>query len=492
MKKYEIVIDYIRKSIRMGRLYQGDYLPSIRMMSQMLGVSTLTVYDAYCRLEREGLVESNERRGFVVLDDLQHVGSDATPQYIDEDLPTLSAIHADHFKNTTRRNSETIPLGAMAPKNKYFPSEELSKCLVRAIRSNPYDMNTNGLAVDLEKVTAVIEKMTAKYMFITSGIAISDEEVRTTNSTSEGLLYALSATTKSGDMVVVESPGFIGIHNIIRFLRLISLEIPTLQPNGLDIDKLELLLNSGIRPSALVVTPNFHNPTGALMPLENRQRLLALCGRYSIVVIEDDVLGPLYYEKPVPSLKSLRPNDVIYVSSYSKVLAPGYRVGWLCGGKYTESIGTMRTLGAYAMTKFSQLAVAQYLAEGKVKSYLPNLRKKYEDNRDVMAQTILGSFPENTDVFIPQGGQYLWATMPGHVVADELYFKAMERNILLAPGMLFTKQNLYRNCLRFCYAQEITQKTIDAIEYTGQLAGGSGKGGRKQHSLGRAKPDEQG
>jgi 2-aminoadipate transaminase len=87
-----------------------------------------------------------------------------------------------------------------------------------------------------------------------------------------------------------------------------------------------------------------------------------------------------------------------------------------------------------------------------------------------MSEAILSAFPKGTEVFLPQGGQYLWVKMPEHIIADELFFEAAEKDILLAPGTLFNRQGHYRNCLRFCYAQELTQAILDAIEYTGSLA----------------------
>jgi DNA-binding transcriptional MocR family regulator len=358
----------------------------------------------------------------------------------------------------------------MAPKNNYFPSDELSKSLVRVIRSYPYDININGLSEELEIVTVSFRKLTSDFMFRTCGIAVSDEEICTTYGASEALMYAISASTKPGGMVAVEDPGFMGVRSSIHFLKLNHIEIPTTPPHGLDIDRFELLLDYGLRPSCLVVTPNFQNPTGSLMPLENRQRLIALCKRYSIVLIEDDVLGALRYGPSVPVLKSLSPDDVIYVSSFSKILAPGYHTGWFCAGKYTKSLESMRPFVPSATSNLSQLAVAQYLSEGKAKNYLQRLRKTYERNRDIMAEAIRDGFPENTDVFVPQGGQYLWVQMPENVSANEMYFEARKKNILLAPGVLFSQQCHFQNCLRFCYALEMTPDIIDAIGYVGGLA----------------------
>ena len=206
------------------------------------------------------------------------------------------------------------------------------------------------------------------------------------------------------------------------------------------------------------------------MPLENRVRLIELCAKYNIVIIEDDTLGTLRYEKLIPTLKSLSPEEVIYISSFSKVLSPGYRVGWVAGGKYADSIELVQGIETTSISLANHLTIAQYIESGKLKAYFANIRKIYSENCNLMADAIEKYFPEGTSVFRPKGGQYLWVEMPKKCSSTALFFAAQKCNILLAPGSMFTKSGDFENYLRFCYAMEITPQIMNAIETVGTLA----------------------
>jgi DNA-binding transcriptional MocR family regulator len=363
-----------------------------------------------------------------------------------------------------------VQLGAIAPGNIYLPSTELSKCMSRVARMNPYEINQDGSTENNGNEGSSLEKTITKYMFHTSGIAVSESEICLSNGAAEGLYFALSTVANQDDVIAVESPCFSGVYCHLQRLRLKPLEIESLPPHGLKVDKLESLLHSGVRPKAVVVTPNFHNPTGSLMPIESRKKLLDLCRKYDMAVIEDDVLGALRFGNRIPSLKELMLEEVIYVSSYSKTLAPGYRVGWLAGGKYTKDIKITQGKQAFDMTLSSHLAVSHYIESGKYKTRLRNLRVIYERNCDQMSELLLKAFPKGTKLFRPSGGQYLWMTMPKSISATSLFLKALKHNIILAPGAMFSEANSYPNCLRFSFALELTSDVTDSIEISGMLA----------------------
>jgi DNA-binding transcriptional MocR family regulator len=470
MKKYETVIDYILMSIQTGNLRMGDLLPSIRITAHYLGVSTLTVYNAYCHLEQMKLVTGKERQGFVVVADANTLDMDLSHNFIFQVETDLDDIKENFFFNNKQFLPEMVQIGALAPSNKYFPNEDLSKCLSRILRKDADLVNNYGFSIALEGNVSPIAVETAKYMYRSRGITVSETEICPTSGATESLLTVMRAIAKHGDMVMIESPCYLSLLTILRQQKLMPIGIETLPPFGLNIEKMEQLLEAGIRPTCIVVTPNFHNPTGSLMPIENRKRLLELCEKYGVIIVEDDTLGSLHFYDIVPSLKSMNPDNVIYVSSYSKVLSPGYRVGWVAGGKYSYKIDITHSFESYSTTIMTQFAVAQYLESGKMKAHLRGLRKIYENNRNLMIELLEKYLPCGTEIFKPLGGQYIWTTLPKTISAGELYFSAKKERILLAPGNIFTKSNDYSNCLRFCYAQEITDKIAIAIETVGKLA----------------------
>jgi DNA-binding transcriptional MocR family regulator len=385
-------------------------------------------------------------------------------------MPPVLDIQTHHFNYNTRFSQKMTPLGAMAPPNAFFPSEDLGKCLSKVSRTNYAAINNYGYSTRTINEICSVEKVTAKYMYGILGITASESEIVHANGATDALLFTLSAVARQGDFVAVESPGYLGVYTVLRRLRITPLEVETLPPHGLNIDHLESMLKMGIKPSCLVVTPNFHNPTGSLMPLENRKRLSRLCRKNNIVIIEDDTLGALRFGKRVPALKELMPEEVVYINSYSKVMAPGYRVGWAAGGRHANGIRVMQGVESFVMTLSSHLAVAQYLDSGNFRPYITNLRKAYAENRDVMADAITSCFPEECEVFrTGGGGQYLWVTMPEGFSCTKTFFEALKHNILLAPGAMFSGTDKYDNCLRFCFAMEITQEILDAVETVGGI-----------------------
>lgn len=470
MKKYELVIEYVKKSVQSRNLNVGDLLPSIRSMAKALGVSNITVNDAYCRLEKMKIVESEDRKGFILVDAEKLLGELSQ----DNDEPNVlseSELKVSHFRNSLKDNKEIVKLGALSPTNAYFPNDELSKYLTRTVRTNPDDMNLYYSPYAISGNSGFIEKMTAKFMFRTLGITVSEDNIFFTNGALDGLTCVLSAVTSPGDFVVIESPCIPSFYNICEYLNLVTLEIETSFPDGLNIDKLENLLMSGInKPKCLIVSPNFQNPTGALMPLENRTRLLEICKHYDVVVIEHDVFGALNFGNMLPSLKSMMSQDVIYVSSFSKILAPGYRVGWVCGGKYSLSIAVTQGLGTFAVMKASQETIAQFLEAGKMKTHLKKIKEIYMENSNKIYDAVMEYFPEGTELSKPEGGQFMWLVLPEHISVSDLYIKALENNILLAPGNLFTKRGNYDNCMRLTFALEVDDKVIEGIKLIGELA----------------------
>lgn len=467
MKKYEQVIEYIKKSIQFGSLHIGDCLPSIRTMARTLDVSTVTVYEAYCRLEEMGVVIGEERRGFVITSvhaDLQILENSSSHS------PDNFGLKILHFHNSIEDYENILKLGCLFPSNIYFPHNDLSKNLARIVRSNPDTVNSYWGGTVHPGVVGSIEKMTAKYMYTILGIAVTASEIIMTNGTLAGLHCIIAAVSKPGDVIAVEAPGFPGTLGAIDYLSRNVMEIDALPPSGFDVDQFETLLKSGARPVCVIVSPNYQNPTGVQMPLDNRIRLLEIAQKYEVIVIENDALGALRFGKMVPTLKSIKPDQVIYVSSYTKTLAPGYRIGWIAGGQYQLSIARAQSLGPFTQMKANQEAVAEYIESGKVKSQINNLQNIYKENCSLMADAIEEYFPQGTTIFRPDGGQFLWVTMPEKISVNRIVQEARKHNILCTPGTLFSCSDRFENCLRFCFAQPINEEVINAIKIVAEIA----------------------
>ena len=222
------------------------------------------------------------------------------------------------------------------------------------------------------------------------------------------------AITRPGDVVAVESPSYFGILQNIQSLGLRALEIPAHPRHGLDVDAFEeALRNQPVR--AIVLAPTISNPLGSVMPDDQRERLVKLCKRADVAIIEDDVYGELMFDgsRPRP-LRAFAPDDshVILVGSVSKTLAPGYRVGWVAGGRWHDQIVRMKYGQSLACPALLGMAVAEFLASGGYDRHLRRLRAALETNVERYREAIMAEFPEGTRVSAPRGGFVLWVELP--------------------------------------------------------------------------------
>jgi DNA-binding transcriptional MocR family regulator len=315
-----------------------------------------------------------------------------------------------------------------------------------------------------------IAEMVVKYMFRTSNTLISEKELIFTNGASNGLTCALNAIANPGDVIAIESPGNQGTYRLLSQFGFRPLEIETLPPNGFNIAQLKHFIEEGIVPKCLVIVSNFSDPTGTGLTTEAKMELLRLCCINDITIIEDDVLGPLHFENEIPTtFKSLLPEHVIYVSSFGKVLSPGYRIGWIAAGKFSKDILKSQCVSYFVLPHMTHGAVASYLQSGKIGSHLDKLRKIYKRNCQLMIDAVNKYIPLEGELFHPKGGQYLWVTLPKWANTNDLYYAARQKGILIAPGEIFTARKAYSNCFRLCFALEMNSSIINAIHTLGNL-----------------------
>ncbi|MCW0220095.1 MAG: PLP-dependent aminotransferase family protein, partial [Prosthecobacter sp.] len=300
---------------------------------------------------------------------------------------------------------------------------------------------------------------------------ILPQEIITTCGGTEALMLCLRAVTTRGDVVAVESPSYFGLLHVLEELGLKAIEIPTHPRHGMDLEALvEVLKTRAI--AACVAVPTFSNPLGSLMPDENKERLVQMLAERDIPLIEDDVFGELHYGLHRPRLAKGydQTGGVLLCSSFSKSLAPGYRVGWVAPGRFYERVKTLKLTSTLATATLPELAIAEFLANGGYDHYLRSVRTIYAANVQRIGQAIATYFPEGTRVTQPQGGFVLWVEMPEAVNALRLQDEALAHEINIAPGPMFSPTQGYPNCIRLSCAIPWTPRLQKAIQTLGKLA----------------------
>jgi DNA-binding transcriptional MocR family regulator len=260
----------------------------------------------------------------------------------------------------------------------------------------------------------------------------------------------------------------------LKMMGLRAVEVATSSREGICLDALQeriLAAQACGRPiRACILSPNYSNPLGSEMPEAKKRRLVALLAEWKIPLIEDDVYGDLTYADSRPKLAKAhdKTGDVILVSSFSKTLAPGYRVGWVAAGRFQQDIERIKFASTVCSPTLPQLAVAEFLAGGGYDHHLKRARKAYAENTAKMSDAIGRYFPAGTKMSRPQGGFVLWVELDPSVDTLKLYAKASQEGVIFAPGVIFSAQEAYKNCLRL-NASKWNEKIELAIAKLGKL-----------------------
>jgi DNA-binding transcriptional MocR family regulator len=439
----------IEKMISDDILKIGDKLPSVRVLSEEYGISMGTAFQAYYHLEGKGLIESRPKSGYYVRFSQRRfpeLPQTILPDQVSTDVSVQDMI-ATLYKNI--RAKDVINFAMAVPATELIPAAKLNKSVVHALRS------TKDFCTSYEQFAGneELRKQIARLAFNWGG-KISAEEVVITVGCMEALGLALKTVTKPGDTVAVESPAYFGIYQAIESLGLKVVEISSDPQTGPDLDCLEKSIkNCGVK--AVIFVPNFSNPTGSLMPDENKKKLVELITRFNIPLIEDDIYGEMYFGKSRP--KTCKTFDtkglVIHCSSLSKSLAPGYRIGWIIPGRYIDRVKQLKMINTLSCPSVTQVAMADFLSKGRYEYHLKNLRKALHTQCLKYIQGIREHFPEDTKVSRPQGGFVLWVELNKKVNSYKLCTEALKHNISIAPGRLFSAKCNYSNYLRISYGK---------------------------------------
>ncbi len=469
MSIYTDLADDIARQISRGVLRVGERLPSVRALCAARGISQGTVMQAYYLLEDRGLVSTRPRSG-------HYVNATARAQLPKPTMPTLQpeAAHVVPANllysvlNDIKRR-ENVPLGSAFASPLLYPLPKLAQSLgLAARRLDPW-----RVVDDLPPGNAELRRHIAR-RYLEMGADVDVADIVITNGASEALLLCLIAATRPGDLVAIESPAHYVVLHMIEASGRRAVCIPTCARDGMNLPALASAI-AAQDIKAVWAMPTFHNPTGATMPAKNKRALVALLARHEIPLIENDVYGELYFDakRPVPAKIWDRQGGVLHCSSFSKSLAPGYRIGWCAPGRFHESVRQNKFLLSIATNVPAQSAIADYLKSGGYALHLRRLRSALKSQRDQLLRAVARYFPAGTAVSRPAGGYVLWVQLPeGSIDALELMRRALAEGVSLAPGALFSPNGRHGNDLRLNYGHPWSADMERGVETIGRLAGG--------------------
>jgi DNA-binding transcriptional MocR family regulator len=466
MKRYEALAEEIAQSIRTGVLKLGDRLPSVRQASTNRSVSPSTVFEAYYLLEARGLVRARERSGYYVI-----AGSKALPP--EPDTPSrpggestsvdVSTLVFDVLESA--RTRDVVPFGSAFPSPLLFPLQRLA----RAMSSSVQAMDAWSTVDDLTPGNASLRRQIA-LRYLADGMPVHTDEIIITNGALEALNLCLLSVARPGDAVIIESPTFYAALQALERIGLKAIEVPTHPREGIDLQALAIALERH-QPKACWLMTNFQNPLGSLMPDEKKRALVELLTFHDVPLIEDDVYGELYFgsKRPLPAKAWDTSGLMMHCSSFSKCLAPGYRVGWVAAGRYAQAVAHHKLTTTLSASAPAQAALAEYLSKGGYDKHLRQLRHALSVQQSAMTQAVVRHFPEGTKATRPSGGYFLWIEMPEGVNALEIHRQALSLGISVAPGPMFSAHRGFTNCLRVNYGHAWDARAEAALTTLGRL-----------------------
>jgi DNA-binding transcriptional MocR family regulator len=463
---YEQVAGKLAALIESGTLRPAEKIPSVRRASRQHGVSVTTVLQAYLALEARGLIEARPKSGFFVRPRFRAEVPEPAPS---PSLRAAAAVGVGGLVSCifdSARNPGIVPFGAAYPGPELLPVQKLARITASAARSH----GTRAVMYDLPPGDERLRREIARRA-LDAGATLSAGEIITTCGGTEALALCLRAVTRPGDVVAVESPTYFGVLQTMEELGLRAFEIPMHSRHGLDLDALERALRR-TRIAACLATPNFNNPLGSLMPDEHKRRLVEMLAAREVPLIEDDINGDLAHDGTRPRVAKSYDTAglVLLCSSFSKTLAPGYRVGWVAAGKFHERVRVLKFTQSLATASLPQLAIAEFLAHGGYDPHLRALRRRFAEQVARVSEEVAAVFPEGLRLARPSGGFVLWVELPATVSALELHRRALAAGISLAPGPMFSAQQRFPNFIRLNCGHAWTPRSAPALATIGRIA----------------------
>ncbi|WP_144140821.1 PLP-dependent aminotransferase family protein [Paraburkholderia sp. BCC1884] len=437
--RYVWLANRLHSEIRKGLWVPGQRLLSVRQLGLAYSVSVTTALAAYRRLEDLQIIESRPKRGYFVR---ASMGGKAPRENnraeVGQDDPQDS-----HASQNRQEHSPSTSFGAAVCCDSLFPTNALARHISTAVRHDNGILSRPSSTLGSASLRLALAAHAATW-----NCHVDDNSILVTNGCVEALSLALRALTSPGDTVLVDSPTYFGYLSTIAQLQLIPLAIPFLSA---PLEALNMVINLARngKIAACILAPTVSNPSGTSMSEDGKQRLVDLLDTLSIPLIEDATFNDLHFNSTQRAAKSYdRTGNVVLCSSTSKTLMPGTRLGWVAGGRYHQSIVSIKGNTSATPPLVVQRALGDFLQGGGYQHHLRRFRRRAKAQVLETLAYIQEQFPSGTSARLPDGGYLLWVRLPDSRSATELAMCASSEGIRIAPGPMFSPMGKFRDYVR--------------------------------------------
>ncbi len=440
--------NHIKNLILKGMLPKGERLPSTRELSSMLGVSRNSVLKAYEELADDGFIRIEHNIGAYVLDVHVNTGGDWELDWSARlSRVTEVAEQFDIIKNAVKTDKKVINFRGIAPDKELFDIESFKRAFLNIISKEGYNILNYGYAKGYKPLNDYL----LKYM-TNKGIDIEGKDIIITNGFTEGFEIVLPTICEEGDSILCENP----THNTaIKIMKMHNFNIigADIKSTGLDIDEVRKLLAANNIKAGYFV-PSYHNPTGTVMDLEKRIEILDIFKEHNIPIIEDGFSEELRYSGAhIPSIAALsgKGNGVIYIGSFSKILFPGIRIGWILADKrLISAIESVKKSKNIHTSFLDQAVLYQYLMEGNLDKCIKKSRKIYKERYEFALKCAEKYIP--CEEITGDGGMYIFVKLKKGTDAHGVLSVCHSKGVIFTPGDIFYIDGKVRDTMRLSFA----------------------------------------
>lgn len=389
-------------------------------------------------------------------------------QYADRMNNLKASIIRELLKLAER--PEVISFAGGLPAPELFPVEAMKKVGVKVLEEQGMQAlqysATEGYKPLREKIAQRMDRV---------GIKATADNVLITSGSQQGLDFAGKIMVNDGDVIITERPSYLGAIMAFKAYSPRFIDIP-MDDEGMDMAVLEETLNSEDRVKFIYVIPDFQNPTGKTWSVQRRQKLVALANEYDVVIVEDNPYGELRFEgQRPPAVKSFDTQGrVIFLGTFSKTFCPGMRLGWVLGeGELLNKFVLVKQGADLQTSSLGQRELNQFMEDYDLDEHIGTILEVYRSRRNVMMEAMDTYFPkaEGMSYVYPNGGLFTWVELPAHISAQELFNKAIEKNVAFVPGDAFFPNGGVENTMRLNYSSMPEDKIKEGIKRLGEAIG---------------------
>jgi 2-aminoadipate transaminase len=446
----------IKQLIESKQLTKGDRLPATRELAGQLGLNRTTVSAAYELLESEGLITGHVGRGSFVATEFAKRTQLIWPELLEPQTQSPAAPASTPLASfSSSRPSELL-----------FPLEEFRSTCTEVI-------NSAEAPTILQLGSPSGYPALRRYLLEISraeGVARDSDDILITSGCQQTVDLLQRILVRNGETVLLEDPVYLGVRHVFERggARLIGVPVGE---NGIDLESLERLI-AREHPRLLVVTPNFQNPTGTTIPLASRQALLRITQPAGVIVVENDIYGPLVYEgDPVASLKRLdATGDTVLLRSFSKLAFPGLRVGWVIGPRpLIEKLTEAKQWSDLHTDQLSQAVLLRFAESGRLEQHRRRMLAAGRERLHAVLSACEKYLPRETSFTRPRGGMSLWVRLPAGLDAGEMLSRAEREGVSYLPGKYFAVSHPEPNSLRISFAGMTPDQIRPGIAVLGRI-----------------------